>query len=100
MTKSPFINAGLAASYISGLVFIVSNFIARPDIVEPTMLIPIVMLSLFVLSAAVMGYLFLYQPLVLYFDEKRNEAVTLFLSTVAVFAVITGAFAALLFFLG
>ncbi|MDO8451248.1 MAG: hypothetical protein Q7S76_00065 [bacterium] len=47
---------------------------------------PIAVISLFTLSAAVMGYLFCYQPLELYFDGKKNEAVRYFLQTVAVFA--------------
>lgn len=97
--KSPFLNAAMAATYIVGLVFFISNYVAQPDRVDST-LIPIAMLSLFVLSAAVMGYLFLYQPFALYFDEKRQEAVSFFLTTVATFAVFTGVFIGLLIFLG
>lgn len=89
MTRNPFYNAVFAAAYIVGIVYFVTNFVARSDIVEPTMLIPMAMLSLFVLSAAVMGYLFLYEPLMLHFDNKRIEAVSLFLQTTGYFALIT-----------
>src|SRR3989344_3577253 len=98
MSKNPFFNAVLAAGDIGVLVVVISN-IAQPGRVEESMLVPIVMLSLFVLSAAVMGYLFLSEPLMLYFDGKKQEAVTFFFTTVAVFALITAAFVAMLFFL-
>ena len=50
---------------------------------------PMAMISLFTLSAAVMGYLFGYQPFQLYFDGKKKLAVKLFLQTVAVFGGMT-----------
>ena len=99
MKTKPFYNATLAAGYIVGLVYFVFTFIAQPntpDSQQPFLLIPIAILSLFVLSAAVMGYLFLYEPLMLYFDNKRQEAVRFFLTTVGIFALITFAFLALL----
>jgi nitrate reductase NapE component len=46
-----------------------------------------------------MGYLFLSEPLMLYFDGKKQEAVTFFFTTVGTFAIITAAFVAALFFL-
>lgn len=100
MTKNPFYNAALASGYIAGLVYGIFNFVAEPNTPDkPTLLIPIVMLSLFVLSAATMSYLFLYQPFMLYFEGKKQEALNLFLQTTGVFAVITAGFvAALIFF--
>ncbi|HVU80046.1 MAG TPA: hypothetical protein VHD37_01645 [Candidatus Paceibacterota bacterium] len=98
MIKKPFYNAVLAAGYIVGLVYFVFTFIAQsntPDS-EASLMVPIAMLSLFVLSAAVMGYLFLYEPLMLYFDGKRKEAAQFFLSTTGIFACITLAFLAVL----
>lgn len=88
MTKNPFINALAAITYI---VVLVSGITLIPDngfdssIVE--FITPILMISLFTLSAAVMGYLFCYQPLRLYLDGKKKEAVSFFLKTVAVFAL-------------
>ncbi len=98
MTTKPFYNAVLAAGYIVGLVYFVFTFVAQPNTPDSqtSLLVPIAMLSLFVLSAAVMTYLFLYEPLMLYFDNKRQEAVRFFLATVGIFALITLVFLGLL----
>lgn len=75
------------------------NFIAQGGQDEPdTLLIPLAMLSLFVLSAATMGFLFLYEPLTLWFDGKRERAVNFFLTMLATFGAITLALLATLFF--
>jgi hypothetical protein len=50
---------------------------------------PIIMLSLFTLSAAVMAFIFGYQPLLLFLEDKKKDAVSLFLKTVAIFGSIT-----------
>jgi len=89
MIKKALTHAVLAEAYIVALVLLVQYGIAPADR-EETILIPIMMLSLFVLSAAVMGYLFLFQPAQLFIDGNKKQATTLFLSTVASFAVITG----------
>lgn len=98
MTKNPFINALVASLYIFLIVAIMtfgtSQLINKSD----TFLAPIAMVSLFTLSAAVMGYLFLYQPIQLYFNNKKNAAVKLFLQTVGVFGLITMLVLMLLFF--
>lgn len=100
MTTNPFYNALAAAAYIvafvSGMAWVGSRLAPLPD----TIFAPMVMLSLFVLSAAVMGYLFLYNPLALLVEGKRIAAVKLFLYTVGIFAVFTIliALAALFFF--
>lgn len=54
-----------------------------------TLIVPIAVISLFTLSAAVMSYLFLYQPIQLYLNGNKNDAINLFLRTVAIFAGIT-----------
>ena len=65
MIKNPYLNAFMALGYIALIILIISktNSIAvnTPD----TILAPITMLSLFVLSAAIMGILFVYEPLCL-----------------------------------
>ena len=43
---------------------------------------PVVILLLFVLSAAITGGLVLGRPVLLYFDGKRSDAIKLFFSTV------------------
>jgi hypothetical protein len=87
--KNPYLNALLALGYIGALVLGINygGQLARetPD----TLLIPIAMLSLFVLSASVMGYLFLMQPALLFFDGKKQEAVSFFFKTIVTFAATT-----------
>src|SRR5258705_13989338 len=88
MTKNPFINAACASLYITGVasfMFYGSKMFGPAN----TMVVPIAIISLFTLSAAVMGYLFVYQPLVLFLDGHKTQAVNLFLQTIAVFAGIT-----------
>ncbi len=88
MTKNPFINALFATAYITivaSVMFYGMHFI-RP---AKSIIIPMAMLSLFTLSAALMCYLFGSQPLQLYLDGKKREGVKLFLQTVGIFAVIT-----------
>ncbi|MBI4094567.1 MAG: hypothetical protein HY435_00015 [Candidatus Liptonbacteria bacterium] len=97
MTKNPFLNALLAALYI---VLVASIMYYGPGLhgEKDTIIIPIAVISLFTLSAAVMGYLFLYEPLRLYLDGEKKSAVALFLKTVAVFAGITALVLLTLFF--
>lgn len=96
MSKNPIIN-GLAASVYIFIVASVMNFGTRMMPHPNSFLAPVAVLSLFTLSAAVMGYIFCYQPAQLYFDGKKKEAVRLFLRTVAVFACITALMLILLF---
>src|SRR6185437_5489428 len=88
MTKNPFINAVAATLYITAVAtipFFGKSLFGSGN----SFLIPIAMISLFTLSAAVMGFLFLYQPLLLLLDGHKKKAVNLFLQTVATFAGIT-----------
>ena len=89
MTKNPFINALSASAYIllvvSIMTFITQTHRNKPD----TFFAPLVVLSLFTLSAAVMGFLYFYQPLLLFIEGKKKAAVNLFVQTVGVFAIFT-----------
>ncbi|MDO8523108.1 MAG: hypothetical protein Q7S12_02380 [bacterium] len=92
MTKNPFLNALAAVFYVSlvsSAMFYGPKFEHRLAETNFGVLIPIVMLSLFVFSAATMGFIFFYQPLRLYFDGEKERAVGLFLKTLASFGVIT-----------
>ncbi|CAN5164856.1 hypothetical protein BH09PAT1_BH09PAT1_6610 [soil metagenome] len=96
MTKNPFINALSASLYITAIgtfMFYGSKLFPAKD----TILTPIAMIYLFTLSAAMMGYLFVYQPLILFLDGHKKKAVDLFLHTLAVFAGITALVFVLLF---
>jgi hypothetical protein len=86
MTKNPFLNAALAALYIV-LVVLVVDTLTSGNGGEETILVPMAILSLFVLSAAVMGFLFIYEPFNLYFGGDKQKAVSFFLKTLGAFAV-------------
>ncbi|TSA44182.1 hypothetical protein D4R49_00620 [bacterium] len=98
MNKNPFVNALAATAYITALVSVVFSA-PKTTPFENTIMAPIMFLSVFVLSAAVMGFLFVYQPLRLFFENKQQEAVRLFLLTIVSFAGITIVLVALWFFL-
>lgn len=88
MSRNPFLNALGAAGYISILATAIFN---SPKLVsdnELGMMAPILFLSLFVISAALMGYFFIYQPIQLLIEGKKEEATKLFLSTITSFALI------------
>lgn len=96
MNKSPLLNALLAFLYIAGLVFFIFNFLEPLEDTD-TVLMPMVVLSLLVLSAATMGYLFLAQPAMLYLDGKKQEGLQFFLKTLGSFAAIVGALLVVIF---
>ena len=99
MNKNPFLNAALAAAYIIILVPAVHYGSRTLGAAADSLLAPIAMLSLFVLSAAIMGYLFIGTPLQLYMDGHKKPAVTFFFQTVGAFAGLTFAAFILLFFI-
>ena len=90
MTKNPLYNALVAVIYIILIVFLM-NFIGSTEsnIGVQQFIMPIMLISLFTLSAAVMGYLFCYQPLMMYLDGKKEQAVKLFLQTTVIFGGIS-----------
>lgn len=98
MSKNPLLNGLVSSAYIFVLVLFL-DYGMRTSRVSETFVVPVIMISVFTFSAAVMSYLFVYQPLQLYFDGKKKEAITLFLQTTAVFGTITLTIA-LLFFSG
>jgi hypothetical protein len=92
MTTNPFINALAALGYIVAVVLLI--FYGGPAIgPKDTVFIPMAMLSLFVFSAGAMSYIVLYQPVVMFWENKKAEATGLFLKTIG----ILGGFAAVLF---
>ena len=86
--KKPIIHAAAAMGYIILLFLLLFFGISEPDTPD-TVMMPIIMISLFVLSAAIMGYLFLAEPLMLYLDGKKKEAVQFFMYTVGSFGLFT-----------
>src|SRR3990167_7723688 len=95
MSKNPYMNALLASAYIVVVAF--AMYFGSQNAGETdSVLAPIAMLSLLVLSVAVMGYLFFFQPVQLYMTGRAEEAGTFFLKTVGVFALVTSIFLALI----
>lgn len=86
--RKPLIKALLAELYIITVVLLIQYGITSEDAPE-SIFMPIMMLSLFVLSVTVMGYLFFAEPIRFYLENKKKEAVGFFLKTVAAFATIT-----------
>lgn len=89
MKWNPFINAIAAYAYI-GVVVLFLHFIEslRHDTPD-TLLDGMGMISLVVFSAAVMAFLFFYQPVLRLVENKKAEAVSYFLKTLGIFGVIT-----------
>ncbi len=82
MTKNPFYNALAAIAYIVGIVFVIYGVDqTETNYGTAQFIMPIMMLSLFTLSAAVMGYIFGYHPARLFLENKRDEGIRLFLNT-------------------
>lgn len=89
MSKNPLINAFSASAYIF-IVVTVMTLVTQPLRDKPDIfLAPITVLFVLTLSVAVMAYLFFYQPLLLFIDGKKKEAIDLFVKTVGIFAVFT-----------
>lgn len=96
MSKSPLLNALLAIIYIV-LVSLVLYYGTILKFGSNSFIAPVALISLFTFSAATMGYLFLYQPFILYFDGKKKRALDLFLQTLLLFGGITIAIFTFLF---
>lgn len=85
--KNPFLNSIYAEGYII-LVAVGMQYVAKPDTPD-NFFTPIAALSLFVLSAAIMAFLFAGEPLQLYLDGKKKQAIIFFLKTLITFALLT-----------
>ena len=88
--KNAITQAILSSAYVSligSFLFYIPKFLHsdKPD----TVLAPILMLSLVVFSAALMGVLIFGKPLMWYLDNKKREAVTLLTYTLSIFFAIT-----------
>lgn len=83
--KYALINATLTVFYIG----LVASFLFNVERLFPqepqTMLVPMLMLMLFVFSAALTGTLVFGRPILWYIDGKKKEAVTLLCYTFSIF---------------
>ena len=88
--KNAITQAILSSAYvwlIGSFLFYIPKFLHsdKPD----TVLAPILMLSLVVFSAALMGVHIFGKPLMWYLDNKKREAITLLTYTLGIFFAIT-----------
>ena len=92
--KKPFYYALGAAMYIVLIVLAISATKYFPQ--KETIVIPMVMLSLFVLSVSIMGFLFLSEPIRLYMENQKKEAFAFFGKIVGFFACFVALFVVIL----
>lgn len=105
--KSPILkfaalNAAGTALYITFVASLLFN--ASVTVIfsgtKDTVLIPIAMLLLFVLSASVTSSLVLGRPIIWYLDGKKKEAVSLFVATIGfLFLIMFAVFSVIAIFL-
>ncbi|MBP7741324.1 MAG: hypothetical protein KA104_01360 [Candidatus Pacebacteria bacterium] len=89
MKWNPLINAVLAVLYIGAVVLFMHYIESLRHDTPDTFLDGIGAISLFVFSAAVMAFLFFYQPTVRLIENKKSEAVSYFLKTLGIFGLVT-----------
>ena len=92
ITANALIDAGATALYVIGI----ATFLTYAEAIFPIgdgrgIIVPVVMLLIFVISAAVTGFLVIGRPVLWYLDGKKSEALRLFgytLVALAAFALI------------
>lgn len=89
MRWNPLLNALAAAAYIGLLVLFLHGMESLRHDTPDTLLDGMGAISLFVFSAAVMAFLFFYQPVLRLIEHKKAEALSYFLKTLGVFGAIT-----------
>jgi len=91
MTNKPLLNALIATLYIVTVVLLLTYVpkITGANEKQDNILAPIAMLSLLVVSVAMMAYIFFFQPIQMYLDGDKRGAVSLFTKTLLFFAIIT-----------
>ena len=98
MIKNPYLNAFMALGYIALIILVISTTSSIASHTPDTILAPVTMLSLFVLSAAIMGILFFYEPLRLFLENQKQQALSFLLKTVGTFACFVVVLATLLLY--
>lgn len=89
MVKNPYLSALLASLYIVLLVSSVYVTSKYESEVRFEIVLPMIVLSILVMSVATMAYLFFFRPLVLLLENKVKESARHFLITLLSFAGIT-----------
>ena len=98
MIKNPYLNAFMALGYIALIILVISKTSSIAANTPDTILAPVTMISLFVLSAAIMGILFVYEPLRLSLENQKQQALSFLIKTVGTFACFVVILGVLLFY--
>ena len=99
MIKNPFLNAFMALGYIGLIILIINKTSSIASQTPDTILAPVTMLSLFVLSVAIMGILFVYEPICLFLENQKQQALSFLIKTVGTFACFVVILALLLLYI-
>lgn len=89
MKWNPLVNAAGAAAYIWAVVLLIGRISQLHHDTPDNAVGTAAALSLMVLSAATMAFLFFYRPTMLLLEHKKKEAISFFLLTLAAFGAIT-----------
>ena len=104
-TPNKIIKYALANALWTALyIILIAIFLSNTSVIfggdnQKTVLIPIAMLMLFVFSAAVTGSLIFGRPVLWYMENKKKEAMSLLVWTLAIFFVVMVIMFATLFLL-
>src|ERR1041384_2883538 len=88
MRWNPFVNALAAAAYIWGVGWLMDYITVTQQNTPYNIVDPIAAISLVVFSAAFMAFLFFYRPVVFLIENKKEEAISFFLKTLATFGLL------------
>lgn len=86
MKTNPLFNALAAGTYILMVVGVIYA-LQSPNTPDKGILAPLFLLGLFTLSAAVMAFLFFFQPFKLYFENRQKDALAYFMKTLWYFSI-------------
>lgn len=89
MKWNPFLNTLAAVAYIGAVVLFLHYIETLRHDTPDTLIDGMGFISLVVFSAAVMAFLFFYQPVLKLIENKRAEALSYFLKTLGLFGLIT-----------
>lgn len=88
----------MALGYVAGIVLAINKTSSIAANTPDTLLAPVTMLSLLVLSASIMAILFFYEPLRLFLENQKQQALSFLIKIVGTFACFVLILAALLFY--
>ena len=98
MIKNPYLNAFMALGYIALIILVINKTSSIAANTPDTILAPVTMLSLLVLSVSIMAILFFYEPARLFLENQKPQALSFLLKTIATFACFVLILAALLLY--